>query len=544
MRHFRVSALLFLVVLVPTVADSQVEDDPMSIVRRAWQLQQEGDYAAAVDAYRAFLRLRPDEAGARSNLGAALVKLGRYEEAIEEYQKAEKLLPGDPRIGMNLALAYQKSGRVREAAEKLAVLHAEKPQEKQISLLLADCYLQTGEYDRVIELMQPMERDDPDDLATAYMLGTALIRKQRSAEGQVLLDRILRSGDSAEARFLLGTQFFESGDYPAAVKQLAGAIGLNPRLPQLQSYYGLALLNTGDPVAAAAAFRKELAENPNEYTSNLALGQILIFSKKYEEALPLIERALARRPESLEAGLAMGQCLSGTGKLQEARKRLEAITRTDPGSLEAHRELASVYTRLHLGPQAARERAAVSRLEREAAAKEGGPQIDSLAPDFGLQQAGRKGRVQLSSYRGKSPVVLVFGSYSCPNFRSAAEALNTMSQQYGRQAPFFLVYIREAHATGDWQSTRNVREAITVAPALTLQDKDDHAAMCSRELHLKFPALVDGLDGSVEAAYSAWPSRAFVIGRDGRVRYSTRLTQQDFHPEEMEKALRAAIAGH
>jgi len=35
-----------------------------------------------------------------------------------------------------------------------------------------------------------------------------------------------------------------------------------------------------------------------------------------------------------------------------------------------------------------------------------------------------------------------------------------------------------------------------------------------------------------------------VIGRDGRVRYSTRLTQLDFHTEEMENALRAAIAGH
>jgi len=141
-------------------------------------------------------------------------------------------------------------------------------------------------------------------------------------------------------------------------------------------------------------------------------------------------------------------------------------------------------------------------------------------------------------------VVLVFGSYSCPNFRSSADVLNAMFQHYGRQARFFLVYIREAHAAGDWQSTSNVREGIAVAPALTLGDKEAHAAMCTRKLHLKFPALVDSLDGSAEAAYAAWPSRAFVIGPDGRVRYSTRLTQLDFHAEEMERALRAAIAGH
>jgi tetratricopeptide (TPR) repeat protein len=544
MKHFPFTALLFLAALIPLAADSQVADDPISIAQRAWQLQQAGDYAGAVDAYRAFLKLRPDEAGAHSNLGAVLVKLGRYEEAIEEYQKAEKLLPGDPRIGMNLALAYQKSGRVREAANKLVSLHAEKPQERQITLLLADCDLQLGNYDRVIEILQPVERDDPADLATAYMLGTALIRKQRIAEGRALLERILRSGDSAEARFLLGTQFFESGDYPSAVKELASAIELNPRLPQLQSFYGLALLNTGDPAGAAAAFRAELAANPNEYASNLALGQILIASKKYAEALPFAETALRSRPESIDAGLALGECLSGTGKLQQARERLEAAVRALPSSLEAHRELLSVYKRLHLSPETARERAVVNRVEREAAAKEGGPQIDALAPDFGLPEIGQKRRVQLSSFRGKSPVVLVFGSYSCPNFRASADALNSMFERYGRQAPFFLVYIREAHAAGDWQSTRNVREGVTVTPALTMQDREDHAVVCTRELHLQFPTLVDSMDGSAEAAYAAWPSRAFVIGRDGRVRYSTRLTQQDFHAEEMEKLLRAAIAGH
>jgi peroxiredoxin len=213
-----------------------------------------------------------------------------------------------------------------------------------------------------------------------------------------------------------------------------------------------------------------------------------------------------------------------------------------PDSLEAHRELLSVYTRLHLHSEAALERETVRRLQRDADAKEGGPLIDALAPDFDLPEVGTKRQVRLSEFRGKTPVVLVFGSYSCPNFRASAKALNAMFQHYGRETPFFLIYIREAHAAGQWQSTRNEREAVNVAPALTVEDKENHAVMCARELHLSFPALVDGMDGRVEAAYAAWPSRAFVIGADGRVRYSTRLTLLDFHAEAMEEALRAARA--
>ena len=353
---------------------------------------------------------------------------------------------------------------------------------------------------------------------------------------------ILRNEDSAEAHFLLGRQLFESGNYPAAVKELARAVELNPKLPQLQSYYGLALLNTGDPVGAATAFRRELAQSPDDYAANLALGQILIVSRQYSEATPFVRAALRRHPESVEARLAWGECLSGAGRLEEARERLEAVILAIPDSLEAHRELLSVYTRLHLHSEAALERDTVRRLQQDAEAKDAGPQINAFAPDFDLPEVGQKRQVRLSDFRGKTPVVLVFGSYSCPNFRASADALNALFQHYGQQTPFFLVYIREAHSAGDWQSTQNVREGIAVAPALTMGDKEDHAAMCTRKLHLKFPALLDRMDGSVEAAYAAWPSRAFVIGADGRVRYSTRLTQLDFHAEAMEAALRAAIA--
>jgi len=353
----------------------------------------------------------------------------------------------------------------------------------------------------------------------------------------------LPTEDNADAHFQLGRQFFQSGNYPAAVKELSRAVELNSKLPQLQSYYGLALLHTGDPVAAAAAFRQELAENPNDYPANLGLGQILIVAGQYSEATPFVSAALRSHPESIEARLAWGECLSGTGRLEEARKRLEAVILAIPDSLEAHRELLSVYTRLHLRSEAALESDTVRRLQQDADARDPGPQVDSFAPEFDLPGVGTGQHVRLSELRGKIPVVLVFGSYSCPNFRSSAEALNSLFEHYGRRAHFFLVYIREAHAAGDWQSTRNVREGVAVAPASTMGDKEDHAAMCTRELHLKFPALVDGMVGSVEAAYAAWPSRAFVIGADGRVRYSTRLTQMDFSAHAMEAALRAAIAG-
>jgi hypothetical protein len=45
-------------------------------------------------------------------------------------------------------------------------------------------------------------------------------------------------------------------------------------------------------------------------------------------------------------------------------------------------------------------------------ARKGTLQASSTAPDFDLETYDKSGRMQLSSFRGKEPVVLVFGSYT------------------------------------------------------------------------------------------------------------------------------------
>jgi type I thyroxine 5'-deiodinase len=79
-------------------------------------------------------------------------------------------------------------------------------------------------------------------------------------------------------------------------------------------------------------------------------------------------------------------------------------------------------------------------------------------------------------------------------------------------------------------------------PARDLAEKNDHAGICIRKLNIKFPAVVDAMDGKVEAAYQAWPSRVYLVSRDGRVAFNSRLGELDFHAEELEAALRSALA--
>src|SRR3954451_5377076 len=166
MRPTRIKLFVLTAALSAFVMRAQTTDvppDPVALAQRAVQLQQSHDYAAAAEAYRALLKIQPNEVATHVNLGVVLVNLGRFDEAIAEYEAADKLLPGDGRIALNIALAYEKSGRVKEAEPRFEALHKNAPQDNRITMLLADCYLQTGEDGRVIELLQPLAAQQPDD---------------------------------------------------------------------------------------------------------------------------------------------------------------------------------------------------------------------------------------------------------------------------------------------------------------------------------------------------------------------------------------------
>ncbi len=104
------------------------------------------------------------------------------------------------------------------------------------------------------------------------------------------------------------------------------------------------------------------------------------------------------------------------------------------------------------------------------------------------------------------------------------------------------MYINEAHAGEQWQSTINERAGVDMKPSRDLADKQEHAGVCIRKLNIKFPAVVDGMDGKVEAAYEAWPSRVYLVGKDGRVLFNSWLGESHFRAALLDASIRKALA--
>ena len=133
-----------------------------------------------------------------------------------------------------------------------------EPDNLQARYLEADCHLRMGEPKTVIELLAPIEPSHQDDLALAYMLGLAYLQEKEMAKGGLLVDRILKRGESAEAHLMLGMAKRGGGDLAGGLEELGKAVALNPELPGVHSLYGRALLETGNRDRAQAEFEAEL----------------------------------------------------------------------------------------------------------------------------------------------------------------------------------------------------------------------------------------------------------------------------------------------
>jgi tetratricopeptide (TPR) repeat protein len=152
-------------------------------------------------------------------------------------------------------------------------------------------------------------------------------------------------------------------------------VELNPKLPDVYSYYGLSLLATGDMNGAAEAFRKELESNPNDFVSNLQLGVVLKQEQQYDQARSFFDRALRVRPRDPGVRYQIATLDLLTGSVEDARAKLEALTKETPHFVEAHVSLATVYYRLKRKADGDRERELVLKLNAESQAAQPGAKM-------------------------------------------------------------------------------------------------------------------------------------------------------------------------
>src|SRR5215475_10761523 len=226
---FRV--VLFL--LLASILSAQQEPD--QIMTNAIQAQQRGDYQSAIEAYRAVLKLRPENVEAKVNLGAALAHVGKFDEAILMYQSALPSLSVKNPVLLNLGLAYYKKGDLVNARRQFESLHQLEPANVQVAILLGDSEVKLGNSERAASMLQQLEPANSGNPDFEYVLGTAMIKSGHRREGVPRVEAAAQAGTSGDAYMLAGATLLELDEYQRARHDLEEALRLDPKLRGLHT---------------------------------------------------------------------------------------------------------------------------------------------------------------------------------------------------------------------------------------------------------------------------------------------------------------------
>jgi tetratricopeptide (TPR) repeat protein len=274
---------------------------------------------------------------------------------------AQTAKPSSPELsasaqkGINLA----KSGH---CAEALAILKksgprvADKGVKLQAGLATVRCAMTTDNRDAAISTLQWLNREYPSDPDVLYVSTHAY--SDLSTRAAQDLGRT--APGSYQAHELNAESLELEGKWDQARQEYEAVLKENPGVPGIHFRLGRMLLSkpNPDPQVAEAAkkeFQEELKIDPSNAGAEYVLGELARQGQDWEQAIQHFSRAAKLDAGFGDAYLGLGQSLISTKKFSEAIEPLESAVKLEPQNPVTHYSLANAYSRAGRKQDAERE---------------------------------------------------------------------------------------------------------------------------------------------------------------------------------------------
>ncbi len=246
--------------------------------------------------FRAAIEVVPDSVRARYNYGTASEEAGDDAEAQRAYEHAIRIWPEFSDAQYNLAGIYARQGRFEAAVRHYRAALAEQP----------------GNVSYLVNLGQSLG---------------ALGRRQ---EAVTVLRRALDLDPRSDRAWtILGSAYLARGAATAAIAAYREALQIDPRNADYFRNLGLALVEAGEP-EAAAAFTSGLSIRPDDPELLVGLGLLHLREGRPEDAVPRLTRAVELQPRQPMYSFQLGRALEGTGRPARAAAAYREAIRLAP----------------------------------------------------------------------------------------------------------------------------------------------------------------------------------------------------------------------
>jgi len=320
------------------------------------------------------------QAALKSEIGFALLALGRPKEAREAFAAALQARPGDARARVGearlMALERDLPGAMKAVDEVLA----QSPGQPDALGLKAELLLAQGNADAAKQALGELVRAQPENSQPRFVLVSLLIDEKRFDDARTELEAMRKAAPrDARSRYLEAMLQFRQGNAAKAKEAMLEMLKVMPNHPQAELLAGAIELQHRSFDAAENHLRKVLARNPESVVARRLLvaaylgsgqpgkaeealepalkrapgdpvllrlaGETALAGGDFARASQLYEQAAARDKDNPALRTRLAQARFATGDTDEALKDLEAASAMDAGQYQADLALILAYVR-------------------------------------------------------------------------------------------------------------------------------------------------------------------------------------------------------
>ncbi len=179
------------------------------------------------------------------------------------------------------------------------------------------------------------------------------------------------------------------------------------------------------------------------------------------------------------------------------------------------------------GRQYRYERFTTSLLFRDLRFRKGAAGPGDSLPAFELVTTDGDGLVN-QDLLGNKPLLLIFGSVTCPMTASAMPFLLQLPTEFGDRVDFIMLNVREAHPGEHFRQPG------------TMEEKLKHAQALEQFYEIPWTVAADNIEGDLHRALDPKPNSAFLANSDGIIVFRS-LWASD--KKALRQALESVVAG-
>jgi tetratricopeptide (TPR) repeat protein len=288
------------------------------------------DFAGAVAAFQAALKIAPNSTKTHINLGNVFMAQRKPDLAEKEFRTVLRIDPRNRDGNYNLGLLLLTKG---SPAESIPYFERVRPAIPASRFNLIRAFLESKRVTEGLRMAAELSSQSQNDVQLHFTLGVLLASEKQYRPALLELEKADSLQPATfEILYNLGQAYLRSGEYSKAEPVLVRALKQKPESPE--TLYLLAQVYTGQtrPLDALDLLVRAHKLAPENADVILLMARVSMSQNYFEDSIPLLESGVKIDPQRSDLRAALGESYFMSGRVEKAIEEFQKLIEIDPSA--------------------------------------------------------------------------------------------------------------------------------------------------------------------------------------------------------------------